>query len=81
MATSEAEAGNEAEVGNEAAEVKVRNEAEAKVEVNADTVDKINILEPLPMNAIIMAALEQMYDQPHMFPEFSEAMRSLPFIT
>ncbi|KAG2129680.1 uncharacterized protein EDB93DRAFT_1256154 [Suillus bovinus] len=55
--------------------------SEAKAEMNTDVDISTNILEPAPMNAIIMVALDHMYDQPHMFPEFSEAMRSLPFIT
>ncbi|KAG1732433.1 uncharacterized protein EDB91DRAFT_1251786 [Suillus paluster] len=68
----EAEAG----VGNK---VEAEVEVEVEVEVDAD-IDIANILEPAPMNDIIMTALDHMYDQPHMFPAFSEAVRSLPFI-
>ncbi|KAG2108077.1 hypothetical protein DEU56DRAFT_919681 [Suillus clintonianus] len=62
-------------------EAEVGNEAEAEVEVNIDIDASANILEPAPMNAIIMAALDHMYEHPHMYPTFSEAVRSLPFIT
>ncbi|KAG1817179.1 uncharacterized protein BJ212DRAFT_1299342 [Suillus subaureus] len=41
-------------------EAKVGNEAEAEVEVNININTSANILEPAPMNAIIMAALDHM---------------------
>ncbi|KAG1842191.1 hypothetical protein DFJ58DRAFT_732178 [Suillus subalutaceus] len=62
-------------------EAEVGNEAEAEVKVNIDIDASANILEPAPMNAIIMAALDHMYKHLHMFPTFSEAVRSLPFVT
>jgi hypothetical protein len=63
------------------AKAKVGNEVEAEVKVNINIDISTDILEPAPMNDVIMTALNYMYEEPHMFPAFTEAVRSLPFIT
>ncbi|KAG1863142.1 hypothetical protein F4604DRAFT_1683727 [Suillus subluteus] len=33
------------------------------------------------MNVILMSALDEMYGQPHLFPDFTDAVMALPFLT